>query len=76
MAAKDNLIWNTNEKRGFELEYLFSAQYGGQPKPMSESWADYFCSNVLSDILTRRINLHLLKPHVSLICLMISNSLN
>ncbi|AIK46770.1 hypothetical protein DJ95_1612 [Bacillus atrophaeus subsp. globigii] len=28
---------------------------------MSESWADDFCSDVLTDILSRRINPHLFK---------------
>ncbi len=28
---------------------------------MSESWAEYFCSDVLSDILGRRVNVHIWK---------------
>lgn len=52
-------LWH--EKRGYDHEYLFTTQYGGEPKQMSESWADYFCSDVLSDILGRRINPHLFK---------------
>ncbi|MFA1510087.1 tyrosine-type recombinase/integrase [Priestia aryabhattai] len=49
------------EKRGYEHEYLFTTTYGGEPKQMSESWAEYFCSDVLTDILERRINVHLFK---------------
>jgi integrase len=49
------------EKRGYESEYIFSTSYGGEIKQMSVSWADYFCTDVLSDILSRRINPHLFK---------------
>lgn len=52
-------LWH--EQRGYDHEYLFTTQYGGQPRQMSEGWADYFCSDVLSDILGRRINPHLFK---------------
>lgn len=58
-------LWH--EKRGYDHEYLFTTQYGGEPKQMSESWADYFCSDVLSDILGRRINPTSLKLRASLI---------
>lgn len=49
------------EKRGYDHEYIFTTRYNGQPVQMSSSWADYFCSNTLSDILGRRINPHLFK---------------
>jgi integrase len=49
------------EKRGYDHEYIFTTKYNGEIKPMSESWADDFCANVLTDILGRRINPHLFK---------------
>lgn len=49
------------EKRGYEHEYVFTTTYGGEIKQMSESWADYFCTEVLTDIVGRRINVHLFK---------------
>lgn len=49
------------EKRGYEHEYIFTTQYQGGIRQMSESWADYLCSDVLSDILGRRINPHIFK---------------
>ena len=58
-AIKYMKLWH--EKRGYDHEYIFTTQYGGEPKQISESWADYFCSDVLSDILGRRINPHLFK---------------
>ncbi|MFD0587822.1 tyrosine-type recombinase/integrase [Paenibacillus sp. GCM10027627] len=52
-------IWT--EKRGYENDHIFTIKYNGSVQPMSPSWADDFCSNVLSDILGRRINPHLFK---------------
>jgi len=49
------------EKRGYEHEYIFTVKYGDEIKVMSKSWADNFCSDVLSDIVGRRINVHLFK---------------
>lgn len=49
------------ENRDHESEYIFSTKYNGSGGQMSKSWADYFCSEVLSDILRRRINPHLFK---------------
>lgn len=49
------------EKRGYDHENIFTIKHGGENVRMSKSWADYFCSNVLSDILGRRINPHLFK---------------
>lgn len=58
-ALKYMKLWI--EKRGYDHEYIFTTKYGGEIKPMSESWADDFCSNVLSKILGRRINPHLFR---------------
>lgn len=58
-AIKYMKLWVEN--RGYDHEYIFSTKYNGDTIQMSPSWADYFCSNVLSDILGRRINPHLFK---------------
>ncbi|MED1863223.1 site-specific integrase [Fictibacillus nanhaiensis] len=58
-AIKYMKLWV--EKRGYDCDYIFSTKYGTEGKMMSKSWADYFCSEVLSDILGRRINPHLFK---------------
>lgn len=47
--------------RGYESEYVFTTKYKGEIKPLSVTWADYFCSEVLSPILGRRINVHIFK---------------
>lgn len=47
--------------RGYEHDHIFTTKHGGQPRVISESWANYFCSNVLSPILGRRINPHIFK---------------
>lgn len=49
------------EKRGYESEFIFTTKYGGEIKKMSKEWGDTFCADVLSDILNRRINVHLFK---------------
>lgn len=49
------------EKRGYDHEYIFTVKHGGRIDVMSDSWANYFCTNVLSNILGRRINPHLFK---------------
>lgn len=49
------------ETRGYESEYIFTTKYGNEIKPMSSAWADDFCANTLSDILERRINVHIFK---------------
>lgn len=46
------------DKRGYEHEYIFTLK---NEKRISESWADNFCSDILSDIVQRRINPHLFK---------------
>jgi integrase len=58
-ALKYMKLWI--EKREFDHEYIFTTKYNGEVNQMSESWADYFCSDVLSDILGRRINPHIFK---------------
>lgn len=58
-AIKYMKLWV--EKRGYKHEYIFTTKYGGEIKQISESWANYFCKNVLSKIVGRRINPHLFK---------------
>jgi integrase len=58
-AIKYMKLWV--EKRGYESKYIFTTKYQGEINPMSPSWADSLCTNVLSDILSRRINPHLFK---------------
>lgn len=48
------------EKRDYESDYIFITSHSDGEK-MSTSWANYFCSEVLSPILNRRINPHLFK---------------
>lgn len=47
--------------RGYDSEFLFTTTYNGEPQAMSPSWANYFCSEVLTNILGRRINVHIFK---------------
>jgi integrase len=47
--------------RGYESEYVFTTKYNGEVRQMSSSWADNFCAEVLSNILGRRINVHIFK---------------
>lgn len=49
------------EKRGYEHEYIFTTKYGGKVDVVSGGWANNFCSDVLSDIIGRRINPHIFK---------------
>lgn len=49
------------DKRGYNHEYIFTVPYKGEYKVISDSWANYFCTDVLSDILGRRINPHIWK---------------
>lgn len=49
------------DHRGYDHKYIFTVKYNGEIKQISENWADSFCTNVLSDILKRRINPHLFK---------------
>lgn len=57
-ALKYMKLWK--EKRGYEHEYLFTTDYDGVNR-MSDSWANYFCTNILTDIVGRRINPHIFK---------------
>ncbi|WP_405169291.1 tyrosine-type recombinase/integrase [Paenibacillus sp. FSL H3-0286] len=49
------------DSRGYESDYIFTTKYSNEIKVMSTAWADEFCSNTLSDILERRINVHIFK---------------
>lgn len=49
------------EERGYESEYVFTTKYDHEIKAMSSAWANDFCTNILSDILERRINVHIFK---------------
>lgn len=49
------------EKRGYEHEYIFTTKHHGEIKQCSDSWANDFCKETLSNILNRRINPHLFK---------------
>ncbi|MED3792326.1 site-specific integrase [Niallia alba] len=49
------------ETRGYDSDYIFTTKYNGEIGKMSPTWADYFCSEVLSNILGRRINVHIFK---------------
>lgn len=49
------------ESREYEHEYIFTVKYKGQIQPMSAGWTNRFCEDVLSDIVGRRVNVHLFK---------------
>ncbi|MCP1185096.1 site-specific integrase [Paenibacillus sp. 1781tsa1] len=49
------------DTRGYESDYVFTTRYGNEIKAMSSAWANDFCTNVLSDMLERRINVHIFK---------------
>jgi len=49
------------DNRGYDHEHIFTTKHGGEVNPMSPSWADYFCKEVLSPILNRRVNPHIFK---------------
>lgn len=51
--------WINN--RDYENEYIFTIKHADGIKPISISWPDEFCQNVLSQICGRRINPHLFK---------------
>jgi len=67
-ALKYMKLWI--EKRGYDHEYVFTTHYKGDDK-MSNSWANSFCTDVLSDIIGRRINPHIFKA--SAITFLLSN---
>lgn len=49
------------EVRGYENDYIFTTKYAGTTKIMAPEWANEFCENTLSDMLERRINVHIFK---------------
>jgi len=49
------------ENRGYDCEYLFSVKYNGEYQPISDSWSNYFCQEIISKVLGRRINPHILR---------------
>lgn len=49
------------EHRDYESKYIFTSKYDKKINMISLDWADGLCSEVLSDILGRRINPHLFK---------------
>lgn len=57
-ALKYMQLWV--DKRNYKEEYVFTTGYGGVGQ-MSASWANVFCTDVLSDIIGRRINPHIFK---------------
>jgi len=48
------------ETRDYDNEYIFTTGHS-EGRQMASSWADYFCLNVLSNILGRRVNVHIFK---------------
>ena len=58
-ALKYMQLWV--DSRGYEHEYIFTTMYGGEIKVVSTSWANTLCTDVLSDIIGRRINPHIFK---------------
>lgn len=49
------------EHRDFESEYIFATKYGGEIRPVKREWCDYVCTDILSDIVGRRLNPHIWK---------------
>lgn len=49
------------ETRGYESEYIFTTKFKGKVDKMSKGWGNDLCADVLSDIVGRRINVHLFK---------------
>ncbi|MEG1009089.1 MAG: site-specific integrase [Clostridia bacterium] len=58
-ALKYIELWLSN--RGYEHEYIFTVKHNGEICKMGKGWANELCTNVLSDIVGRRINVHLFK---------------
>lgn len=48
------------EKRGYEHEYIFTTG-NKTPHRVSDNWANYLCSEILAEIVGRRINPHIFK---------------
>lgn len=49
------------EHRGYEHEYIFTTKHKGGYKRVCREWVGRVCTDILSDILGRRINAHLFK---------------
>lgn len=58
-ALKYMQLWI--DKRGYDHEYIFTVKYSGVMDVVSNSWANTLCTDVLSDIIGRRINPHIFK---------------
>lgn len=52
-------LWLKN--RGYDHEYIFTTKRNDKIEVISDGWANYFCTEVLSDILGRRVNPHIFK---------------
>ena len=49
------------EHRPYDSEYIFTVKNCGEIKMIAKDWANRLCTDILSDILGRRINPHLFK---------------
>lgn len=49
------------DKRGYKHEYIFTVKYDGGIHKMSKAWSNNFCTDVLSNILGRRVSVHIFK---------------
>ena len=49
------------EKRGYEHEYILTTKYKGEIHPVSVNWFNDLCSGAISNILGRRVNVHIFK---------------
>lgn len=49
------------DHRGYEHESIFTTTYDGETTQMKPEWGNYFCDNVLTNMLGRRINPHIFK---------------
>jgi len=58
-ALKYIKLWIEN--RDHDSEYIFTVKRGDKVKPISPTFANDFCANVLTPLLGRRINPHLFK---------------
>ncbi|MCK9330287.1 MAG: tyrosine-type recombinase/integrase [Candidatus Cloacimonetes bacterium] len=58
-ALKYMKLWVENRK--YDSEYIFVTKYGGKVKPISNNWANRFCTDILSPILGKRVHPHMFK---------------
>jgi site-specific recombinase XerD len=58
-ALKYMQLWIDN--RGYDSEYIFAVKYDGKINHISTTWGNHFCTEILSPIVSRRINPHLFK---------------